>query len=375
MKRVAFITHSFHKITNSANIYAEEIFNKAHFLVTYFYIEDWTLNPIGLNETIIGYDLVVITQLISLEILSKIKCDNVVFIPMYDFSYTWDIFKWLECINLKILSPTKKIHDALTTMGLNSYYIKYYPEPFAYKPGDLKKIFLWQRVNTINVKSTLHLLNNFPIDQIYLHKAIDPYQTFVEPSQQDISEYNIIFSDWFENKQGYIEILKNIGIYMAPRLMEGGASAFIDAMKMGKVVIANDDAAMNEYITHNENGLLYDASCIQPIDFKLIDLTQIQKNAYQSVKEGRNTWLKSIPNILDFIETKSSILLSSKTLNTIREARETLRQEQIILTQELEKLNHDKWYNFGKLSHQEKIKKVFKIICNPLKIINKPKTI
>ena len=163
MKKVAFITHSFHKKSKSVNILAEEIFNKEIFLTDFFYIDDWTLSPTGLNEDIIGYDIVVIIQLISLDIISKIKCKNIVFLPMYDFSYSWDIFKWLECINLKILSSTKKLHDKLCDIGLNSYYFKYYPEPLEYIPGDLKKLFLWQRVNDINIKTTLQLLNNFPI--------------------------------------------------------------------------------------------------------------------------------------------------------------------------------------------------------------------
>ena len=372
MKKIAFITHSFHKKSNSVNILAEEIFNKEDFLVDYFYIEDWTFNATGLEHDIVGYDVVVIIQLISLEIISKIKCDNIVFIPMYDFSYSWNIFKWLECVNLKILSFTKKTHDTLCQMGLNSYYAKYYPESVDFIPGDLQKLFLWQRVNDINIKTTLKLLTNFPIESIHLHKAVDPYHAFVQPSQKAVKTYNIVFSDWFEHKNDYLEILKKVGIYMAPRLMEGGAAAFIDAMKMGKVVVANNNAAMNEYITHNETGLLYDAHNIKPIDFNALDLIQIQKNAYQCVKDGRVAWRKSIPNILNFIESKQQIIMSDGMLTIIRDSRELLRQEHTLLTERVEqaelKLKHDQWYNFGKASRKEKLIKILRIIGRKCKI-------
>lgn len=365
MKKIAFITHSYHKKTHSVNIYAEEMFNKKNYLVDYFYIEDWTLNACGLNHDIEGYDVVVILQTISLEILRKVKCENIVFMPMYDFSCDWDTFKWLECFNLKILCMTKALHNKLTEIGLNSFYAKYYPEPLDYLPGDPKKIFLWQRINDINITTTLKLLSNFPIDSVHIHKAVDPYHRFIEPSSKIVKEYNIKFSEWFEKKQEYTDILKDVGIYIAPRLMEGGAAAFIDAMRMGKVVIANNAAAMNEYITHNETGLLYDAANVQPIDFSSIDFNRIQKNAYESVKAGRLAWRRSIPEILNFFESKKNVVLQTRTLNAIHESREHLNKELVNLSKKIQKvemeLMNSRWHHFGKLTLEGKIRKILKV--------------
>ncbi len=366
MKKVAFITHSFHKKTLSANIYAEELFDQREFLVDYFYIENCSFDATWIDADIVGYDIVIILQIISLEIIRKIKCDNIVFMPMYDFSYSWDVFKWLECSNLKILSMTKALHDKVCGIGLNSYYAKYYPEPLEYIPGDLKKLFLWQRISDININTTLELLKSFPIQKIYLHKAIDPFHSYIEPSPATALKYNIVFSEWFENRQQYLDLLKEVGIYIAPRLMEGGAAAFIDAMRMGKLVIANNSSAMNEYISHNETGILYDAHNIGPLDLDSIDLLQIQKNAYESVKDGRVAWRDSIPNILNFIESKSRTVLEDKTLNSLHQTSKLFRQERAILEQRIgqveAELYNSKWYHFGKLSIKEKLKKMIKIL-------------
>lgn len=372
MKKVALLTHPYHKKTKSANILAEEIFDKKDFLVDYYYIQFTESSSLIFDEVIEGYDIVILMQLISPEILSKISCDNIVFIPMYDMSVSWNVYKWLECANLKILSFTKKMHGVLSQLGLNSYYIKYYPEPDEFMPGDPKNIFLWQRINSINIHTTLKLLSNHTIKQIHLHKAIDPYHTFKEPSKEEIERYNIVFSGWFKDRNKYLEIIKNTGVYMAPRTMEGGASAFIDAMKKGKIVIAHNDAAMNEYIIHNETGFLYDINNIEPIHFDSIDLIKMQKNAYQSIREGRDAWRKSIPDILNFIATDNSIYIPDAIVKAVQEQSfeqnyNVLLQEKVRLEEQLtstvqafNQLQEDPWYQFGKLSKKDKFLNFFK---------------
>jgi len=359
MKKIAFITHSFHQKTRSAHIYADEFFDKDSYLSDYFYIDDWSPDSAGPDQIIEGYDIVVIVQLMSLNILKKIKCDNIVFIPMYDFSHSWDAFKWLECVNLKILTPIKKIHDLLCGMGLNSFYFKYYPEVGEWLPGDPAAVFLWQRISTISLRTTLHLLKNFHIDRLFLHRVVDPGFEFFLPSPRIVRKYNIQLSEWFEKKEQYLDIVKKSGLYIAPRLSEGGASAFIDAMKMGKVVVAHNDAAMNEYIIHNETGLLYDAHAVRPLDPDTVDLPAIQKNAWESVSLGRRAFRDSVPNILDFIESKNKSLMSGKLYSALSH----LRHEKETLIDSLENAVFNavniRWYTLWGLVRKERLVRIY----------------
>lgn len=360
MKDVAVVTHSFHQKSRSACMLAEQILGGEGFNIHYYYVDDWTTHTTGLQEDIVGYDVVLMIQLISIPLLNRIKCNNIVFMPMYDYSYTWDVFKWLECINLKILSPIKKMHQYLSDLGFNSHYFKYYPEPESFSPGDLKRVFLWQRINHINIHTTVQLLKSLPIQHIHLHQAVDPGHLFQAPTSQEISRYKITFSHWLEDQHDYLELIKPSGIYIAPRLMEGGGAAFTDAMKMGKVVIAHHDSAMNDYITHGETGFLYDAHEIKPIDVDAMDLSQIQKNAYENVQEGRKAFLNARGNLLDFIVSPPKTLLSHHLLHTIQKTRTTLQQKEDKLVQVEQLLQHDRWYRLGQLSWKGKLRKFLK---------------
>jgi hypothetical protein len=360
----------------------DEIFDKQTSRIDYFYVKEWMQDPTDFHQTIEGYDIVFIIQLISMNILEKIKCDNILFMPMYDGCYSWDTYKWLECANLKIISPVKKTYEELRDMGLNAYYGKYYPKPFDFMPGDVRKIFLWQRVNQISINTVQKLFENHPPSQIHLHNVPDPFQTSSMPATEAIKTHNITLSNWFEDKKAYLDLLQDKGIYMAPRTKEGGAAAFIDGMKMGKLVIAHNDAPMNEYIVHGETGLLYDVDSVSPLDLDAFDLMQIQKNAYQSVVEGREAWLESIPKMRNFIESKNHFSFSNKTLRNIREEHTSSQKINALLVQEKTRLETEKskmenqnaslkdnhWYRFGQLSRKRKMLKLITVLAKQLHV-------
>jgi len=99
-----------------------------------------------------------------------------------------------------------------------------------------------------------------------------------------------------------VDYIEDLGIYVAPREFEGIGMSFLEAMSMGKAVIAVDKPTMNEYIENNKNGYLYDLDNIKNIDFSNIE--EIQKNAHSFIKKGYNIWMKRRFKIIDFIENK-----------------------------------------------------------------------
>jgi hypothetical protein len=68
---------------------------------------------------------------------------------------------------------------------------------------------------------------------------------------------------------------------------------------MGKAVIAPNNPTMNEYITHNINGYLYDFKNPIPIDLKSI--SEVQSNAFEYIKQGSVDWSKNKLKIIEFI--------------------------------------------------------------------------
>ena len=304
MKKIALITHSYHKFTKSGQMYADEIFgDKNKFIIDYYFNDEWEGNPNykKFSSRINDYDLVILVQLISKSLLQNIDCKNIIFIPMYDHSRHWGLNEWIYTANLKILSPSIGIYESLKKLGLNSLKIKLFPEPDNYQNQDFNKIFFWNRVETLDYKTVITLLKNYKIKNLNIHQNHDPNHTPPKPQKEEIDKYNITFSNWFENRSDYLDFLDNFGIYIAPRPFEGDGASFIDSMKKGKIVIAPNNHPYVDYIENFKNGILYDLSNPEEIILDDINLEEVSINAYNSVVQGREDWIKSLTNIHDYV--------------------------------------------------------------------------
>ena len=76
--------------------------------------------------------------------------------------------------------------------------------------------------------------------------------------------------------------------------------SFLEAMAMGRCVIAPDNPTMNEYIEHGKTGYLYNLSDIKMLRLK--NIRQIQKNAIDYMIEGQKQWNEQKYKIFDWIE-------------------------------------------------------------------------
>ena len=354
MKKVAFITHSFHEKTKSAGIYIEEIFNnKQKYEVDIFYNYEWG-SPDEFkkfNTNIEGYDVVIILQLISLNLLEHIKDENIVFMPMYDYAKNFNIEKWILAQGLKILSPTKGMSQILNDLGLDYCEIKYFPEPDEYNVPNFKNVFFWNRVEEISYKIVLKLLQNYDFEKLNIHKSIDPGQNPTIPSKKEINEFNITFSEWFESKQSFLDFMSNYGIYIASRPYEGGGASFMDALKKGYVVIAPNNSPYSDYIVHNRSGFLYDLTNPIPLNLNDVDLKLVSINAYKEIELGRVEWLNSINLIHEYIFNQN------------------VNNNQLKFKKNVLKTYENKWYRFGSLTYKNKIKAIFNYFKK--KVLNK----
>lgn len=352
MKKIAFITHSFHKLTKSANVYIDELFgDRSQFEVDIFYNYEW--GPEGqykkFDKKIENYDAVVILQLISFNLLSNINCKNIIYIPMYDYSKNFSLQRWLPSAGLKILSPVKAMSSKLDKIGLSSYNYKYYPEVGEYSTPNLDNIYFWNRVEKIDYKLVLKLLENFEYSKLNIHKVADPGNNPPLPSKTEIQNFKITFTDWFESKNDYTSHLSNFGIYIAPRPYEGGASAFIDALKVGSIVVAPNLPPYNEYIKHTKNGFLYDIDNPTSIQMEEFNLEKISKTTYDLVKKGRVEFITSLPKIHEYIFNDENWSYP------------------ITYFKNLEEVFENSWYRFGILNNKDKIKVFFRFIYTKFK--------
>jgi hypothetical protein len=136
------------------------------------------------------------------------------------------------------------------------------------------------------------LVGDSKLSWINLHQAPDlvsPPATEIPRTDQE--SYRLRFSAWSEDRSTYDEALREAGIYFAPRLYEGIGMSFLEAMAMGKAVVAADRPTMNEYLTHNVNGYLFDPEDPHPIP--LSRFREMGKAARETVERGHRRWLLS----------------------------------------------------------------------------------
>jgi len=114
--------------------------------------------------------------------------------------------------------------------------VRYFPDPatLPQTAGDPKKVFLWERGGVSRAQAEAM----FP--------KSDGYELVVKGANE------------FLPRDEYLARLASCGVVVAPRRKEGIGLAFLEAMAMGKCVVAHDDATMNEYVADGENGLLVD---------------------------------------------------------------------------------------------------------------------
>jgi FkbM family methyltransferase len=297
-KKIVFVGHSFHKKTRSTAFMIDYL--RQSFEVKEILDESWigkTRPDLSfVDET---YLAVIFWQLVPPEnVIQSIKNDNIIYFPMFDDSGGLDLGFWNDYRGLKVVNFSKTLHDKLVNWGFESIYVQYFPKPDKFTPGNKNEVFFWQRLSHLNINIVAKLFGNGDF-KIHLHKAVDPGQGFVQPSRVLEKKFKITYSDWFEDKAEMLNLIKQKGIYVAPREFEGIGMSFLEAMAIGKAVIAVNNPTMNEYIEDGKNGYLFDLRHPKGID--LSDIEQVQKSTYEFMQKGYAQWEKDKASIVEFI--------------------------------------------------------------------------
>jgi glycosyltransferase involved in cell wall biosynthesis len=297
-RKVVYIGHSYHAKTKSTAFLIDYL--KKHYDVTVILDESWQGKEFpDLSFIDSSYLAVIFFQ--NLPPISKyktIKNENLIFFPMYDGQPKSDYGFLAKYKNIKAINFSQHAHKKCLKYGIDSIHIKYFPPSPEFNPGNKSEVFFWQRVTGININTAADVFKSEKV-KIHLHKAVDPAQQFIEPTKKQEKKFSITYSEWFDSRNEMWDFAMKKGIYFAPREYEGIGLSFLEAMAMGKAVVAVDNPTMNEYIVHNETGYLFDLRDPKPLNLKSIE--QIQKNAYEYMKVGCEHWEKDKANMLEFI--------------------------------------------------------------------------
>ena len=96
-----------------------------------------------------------------------------------------------------------------------------------------------------------------------------------------ISRYNLdnrIFLLGRQNHEIVIEYMKKCYCYVTCSRKEAFGLTNIEAMSLGKLVVSSKVGGISEYITHNENGILFKTNSVKDLKEILIDLCKNEYN-------------------------------------------------------------------------------------------------
>lgn len=241
--KLLFIDHECHRKTRSADFFVD-LLKRAFEVTVHAYSRYYRT---GAAAVMAMQDVAVIWEFPVSRRKFFFPGKRNVFVPMYDNEWgsywQWKRIAWS---GMGVISFCEKVTAHARKCGvMNLIDVRYFPDPASLpqKPGDPKKVFLWERGDiSRQIAETL-----FPPSEGY---------SFVVKGAND-----------FLPREQYLELLSTCGIVIAPRRKEGIGMAFLEAMAMGKCVVAHNDATMNEYIEDGKTGILFDLAKPKRIDF------------------------------------------------------------------------------------------------------------
>lgn len=309
MKKIAYVDHSYHKKTVSTKFISELLEKKGH-IVNFFWDDSWQGGDSVDFDKVLKYDVVIMFQSyaqIEEGFYSK-NHSNVTYIPMLDQFGIWKgpLFNlrefWKPFQGSKVINFSFAVHGMVMAMGIRSKLVRYYQQPIIRtisKQG--LHGFLWiRRENEVSWENVRQLIGQTKFDSFHLHIPKDPNSSQITmPSDDEILEYNITISTWFDKKEDFEEVLSKANVFFTPRMEEGIGQSFLEAFARGQCVVTPNNGTMNEYIQDGFTGLFYDHENIQPLDFSKV--ADICDNTYKACQAGYEQWIKNQDALVDFI--------------------------------------------------------------------------
>lgn len=277
IRNLLFVDHEFHRRTRSADFFVE-ILRSAFAVTEHHYQKAYRT---GAKAAMRGQDGAVIWEFPIARGRFYFPGKVNVFVPMYDNEWG-SVWQWrrLAASGMGVISFCGKVSAHARRCGVtNLLDVRYFPDPAALPQtaGDPKRVFLWERGGVSREQAE----RMFP--------ASDGYTLVVKGANE------------FLPRADYLARLASCGVVLAPRRKEGIGMAFLEAMAMGKCVVAHDDATMNEYIVDGESGLLVDFD--RPARIAPEQVAQARAGVAAAAARHRARWVEDAAKIVPFVQS------------------------------------------------------------------------
>lgn len=273
-----FIDHEYHKRTGSAKFFLD-IARKSFVVDEHYYDRYYCTQA---EKVVADYDGVIIWEFPISRNKFFFRGKKNVFVPMYDNEWAsyWQ-WKRIAWSGMGVVSFCDKVTAHAKRCGVkNILDVRYFPTPadFPQKKGKSKRVFLWERGD---------------ISEDTVKKLFPPESGYA---------FDVKRGDEFLSREEYLSRIAACEIVVAPRRKEGIGMAFLEAMAMGKCVVAHNDATMNEYIKDGVNGILFDAD--RPAAITESQVLSVLSNIHAIKEQFYGVWQEDMKKISNFIFTR-----------------------------------------------------------------------
>jgi len=302
--RVLFVDLDYHLKTKSADFFLE-ILRSGFEVETHYYATSYRADVP--QEKIDRADVVIAWEAMLGRRDFVIPNKPCIYIPMYDCDWgsraQWKRIARSGCHVVSFCNEITKMAQkgGVPTDRILELRYAYDPAAFQDASGDPAVAAIWER-GFFGIAEVKKLFPPGFFRKLVLFRRPQPGLVYGPISEQDGIDYNIEVNDSaFLPKEEYLNILREPGVFIAPRPKEGIGMAFLEQLAMGKCVIVHDDGSMNEYVKNGVNGIVRDFYK-SPAPISKEEIGRARNGVLATARCQYERWLTDRAKIVPFVE-------------------------------------------------------------------------
>ena len=306
--KVLLTDAAYHQLTKSVDFFYDIL--RSGFETSRYYFKG-TYNVSIPPELVDAADAVVAFQTVLGRRSFVVDGKPCVYVPMYDADWgSRSLWRRIALSGTFVISFCNEISKRARRGGLPGNRlldVRYAFDPDSYTDcqGDPRVAALWDR-GQVGIDVLRKLFPPKFFRKIILFRRLKSGVVFKPLDDRVVSDYNIVVQESeFLPKDEYFKLLKEPGVYIAPRWQEGIGMSFLEQLAMGKCVIAHDDGTMNEYIENGVNGIVRDfrGTCER---VRREDIDFVRGRVLERSREQYARWLKDREKIVPFVKAAAN---------------------------------------------------------------------
>lgn len=243
------------------------------------------------------------------------KTNNYIWMPMYDCIQGYGD-KYLEELDkdIKILVCGNEIENKCIKYGFRYYKYKYYHkcDNINSKINWEKRImYYWNRLGIYSKDFIYKLCKCLNIDELIYQYPIykNMIHDFNLPEFFDNTRVTKI-DNWIKH-DNYLDLISRSNIFLSPRFTEGVGVTMLENLSKGCCVFSIDRPVMNEYISHMQDGYLFNSKggdIYNELEYmqdwkeiEKLDLRKLGNSARYNHMISYDNWKSNLVNVYEFL--------------------------------------------------------------------------